>query len=507
MHVVLRQTFPLGRFHATPWRVNSFDDVFGEWPPSPWRLVRAVCARWYQWQREMGDRDPIELDSLLHALCTSGYAFRLPAAARRGVVLRQYQPATFGWNPGEKKKSATKSYGTTLIQDNAWCVPTGSSDEAAVWWFLEGDAWTDDLLKALDRCLERLLYFGRAETLTTIERRDYSEEIKPNCLLSEAPTTTDSVPVLAPQLQARREDVERITDESSARDRTVPPGAVRRYALRPLRTPAREDPRRLVKPVATNFIQFAVGWAVAPEPRVVVRLTASFRSRVLKAFLRRLTSDRNVTWSKAPCEARKKMALLSGKDATGKPLNRHEHAYYAVWVEDNAITRLLVWRRDIPFNSDENAAILEASCHALAWSLGRDKGSQWTVRLVPLDRAVPLPPGFDGKPARAWQSLTPYVPSRHHLRKGKPRPAESVEAQVRRDLTLQDVPGVAGATIECHNRSTWVSVHLPVHQRGTRAFIGDRLGYQLRIRFAEPVRGPLLLGHSCHFGLGLFVPK
>ena len=52
MKLVLRQEFPLGRFHATPWRVNPFDDPHGEWPPSPWRLVRAVTARWYQWARE-----------------------------------------------------------------------------------------------------------------------------------------------------------------------------------------------------------------------------------------------------------------------------------------------------------------------------------------------------------------------------------------------------------------------------------------------------------------------
>ncbi len=39
MRIVLKQIFPLGRFHATPWRVNPFDDPHGEWPPSPWRLL------------------------------------------------------------------------------------------------------------------------------------------------------------------------------------------------------------------------------------------------------------------------------------------------------------------------------------------------------------------------------------------------------------------------------------------------------------------------------------
>ena len=96
MKIVLRQEFPLGRFHATPWRVNPFDDPHGEWPPSPWRLVRAVTARWYQWARE-AEREPdlAQLEKLQSALCKSTYAFHLPPDARKGSPLRQYHPTEF----------------------------------------------------------------------------------------------------------------------------------------------------------------------------------------------------------------------------------------------------------------------------------------------------------------------------------------------------------------------------------------------------------------------------
>jgi CRISPR-associated protein Csb2 len=33
------------------------------------------------------------------------------------------------------------------------------------------------------------------------------------------------------------------------------------------------------------------------------------------------------------------------------------------------------------------------------------------------------------------------------------------------------------------------------------------VGYALRLRFAEPVQGPLTLGYASHFGLGLFVAR
>jgi len=104
MRVVLRQEFPLGRFHATPWRVNPFDDPHGEWPPSPWRLIRAVTARWYQWAREAG-KEPerpehiAELERLQTALCLSTYTFHLPPSARRGTALRQYHPTTLDMTP------------------------------------------------------------------------------------------------------------------------------------------------------------------------------------------------------------------------------------------------------------------------------------------------------------------------------------------------------------------------------------------------------------------------
>src|SRR4051794_30267714 len=104
MRLILRQSFPLGRFHATPWRVNPFDDPFGEWPPSPWRFVRAVVARWYQWSRETAENPNLDqLDALIRALCESSYSFHLPAQAMKGSPLRQYHPVEFGWVPPPKK--------------------------------------------------------------------------------------------------------------------------------------------------------------------------------------------------------------------------------------------------------------------------------------------------------------------------------------------------------------------------------------------------------------------
>src|SRR5579875_2479799 len=504
MRIVLKQIFPLGRFHATPWRVNPFDDPHGEWPPSPWRLVRGVVARWYQWSREDPQRADGWLDPLIRALCTSDYDFHLPVHVQRGSPLRQYFPVEFGWNPKEKKKAAVRSYGTSLAQDNYLCLPT--DDDGAIWWFLEGDEWNEGLAEALKECLSRLTYFGRAEAFTRIAIELQSAKTPaPNCTLKRH-RVVGTVPVLVPDSSATREDIERVTDDSKAVNCSIPPGARLLYATRPATPPAREvgHPRKAC--YETNLVQFAIGWNVPPPTRAIVRLTARFRGAVLKEMTRALTGDSRLGWTKAPLDVRAKMAKMAGKDPRGKPLEGHQHTEYLVWCEDSAPVRLLAWRDGCPLDKDEQEALLKAASHQFSWAALGDRADAWQVRLIPLDRAVSPPPGFNGVAAVIWESVTPYVPPRHSLRRAQPRPRESIEFQIRRELSLRGFCGSEQVTIEQVGAAEWVAVHLPRRQRGKAAFLGDRGGYRLRLRFQAPVKGPIRLGHSSSFGLGLFRP-
>lgn len=504
MDIILKQVFPLGRFHATAWRVNPFDDPYGEWPPSPWRLVRAVVARWYQWAREATPEPPVdELDGLIRALCTSTYCFHLPVYAYKGKPVRQYLPVEYGWDPRGKDEAAIRHYARSLAQDNYWCVPP--TEEGAVWWFLEGDEWSDPLVSALDRCLERITYFGRAESFTRIGRA-CGPTPKPNCALSDS-SAPGSVPVLVPTRDACRADVERVTDDPASIERSIPPGARKMYTVRPPRPTAREAPEpRLVSP-GSRLVQFAIGWNVAPELRAVVRLTARFRGSVLKELLRIKTGERNPSWSRAGVAIRTAVAEMAGKDAKGKPLAGHRHAEFLAWCEDGVPVRLLVWRAGRPFEEDEQTALLRAAARELSWAAAGPDADAWKVRLVPLDRAVPPPPGFDGVPARVWESMTPYVPARHHLRRGQPRARESVAAQIRRELALRGFTGADQVEVELLGEAVWVAVHVPRGERGERASLGDRRGYTIRLVFPAPVNGPIRLGHSSSFGLGLFRPS
>ncbi|MDZ4389519.1 MAG: type I-U CRISPR-associated protein Csb2 [Gemmatimonadales bacterium] len=501
MKIVLRQEFPLGRFHATPWRVSPYDDPHGEWPPSPWRLVRAVTARWYQCTRELGEESDIaKLEQLQAALCNSTYAFHLPPDARKGSPLRQYHPTDFGWRPAEKKKAGTRSYGTSLVQDNYWCVPP----DAPVWWFIEGDDWVDELQAVLARCLERMTYFGRAETLTRIRVAGSAEEIpQANCTLA-ANRMVGAVPVLSPLEEATRVDIERTTDNPEAVKQSPPPGARWLYAVRPPRPASRERRRVRTHRHECHLMQFAIGWNVAPERRAIVRLTARFRGAVLRDLLRLKTGDGSTNWTKATRDVRAAVADMTGKDANGNALKGHRHTEFLAWCEDDHPTRLLVWRGSRAFDADEQEAILLAAARDVSWAAAGSDSEEWKVRLVPLDRAVPPPPGFGSQSWIIWESMTPYVPPRHHLRGGKGREGESMAEQIRRELQRREI--APNVEVELVGTPQWVPVHVPRREAKKRVFIGNRRGQMVRLRFPTPVVGPIRLGHSSSFGLGLFRP-
>lgn len=251
-------------------------------------------------------------------------------------------------------------------------------------------------------------------------------------------------------------------------------------------------------------MQFAIGWNVSPEPRAIVRLTSRFRGAVLRELLRLKTGDESAHWTRASREVREAAADMTGKDASGDALRGHRHTEFLAWCEDDQPTRLLVWRGSRAFDADEQEAILLAAARDVSWAAPGSDSDEWKVRLVPLDRAVPPPPGFDDQPSMVWESVTPYVPPRHHLRGGKEREGESMAEQILREVQGREI--APNVEVELLGAPQWVSVHVPRREANQRRVIGDRRGQRVRLHFKAPVVGPIRLGHSSSFGLGLFRP-
>src|SRR5438067_2526371 len=91
MPVAIAIRFPAGRFHATPWG-HHVNEGLSEWPPSAWRLLRALVATW---KRKLAGESLVEreLPGTLAELAKQPPHFTLPPATLGHT--RHYMPLRF----------------------------------------------------------------------------------------------------------------------------------------------------------------------------------------------------------------------------------------------------------------------------------------------------------------------------------------------------------------------------------------------------------------------------
>src|SRR5262245_29971713 len=89
-HLLLR--FPAGRYHATPWG-SHVNEGGVEWPPSPWRLYRALLATGFT-KLDWGEVVPDVARELVYTLASKLPEYRLPPAVVAHT--RHYMPVLRG---------------------------------------------------------------------------------------------------------------------------------------------------------------------------------------------------------------------------------------------------------------------------------------------------------------------------------------------------------------------------------------------------------------------------
>ena len=93
--------FTANRYHATQWGRHVNEGVL-EWPPSPWRILRAIVATW---RRTLPDLPEDRVVPLLEQLASEHPLYRLPPASTGHT--RHYMP----YNEGIRER-------TTLVIDS-----------------------------------------------------------------------------------------------------------------------------------------------------------------------------------------------------------------------------------------------------------------------------------------------------------------------------------------------------------------------------------------------------
>ncbi len=490
--------FPGGRYHATPWgrHVNEADV---EWPPSPWRIVRALAATWHRKIDHGRFAEPL-LASLLTGLGSEPPVYRLPAGVHSHV--RHYMPVRKG-----------KGEGRVLVFDAF--IRLSSDDELVVCWpDLEPGR---EETRLLDQLVEALSCLGRAESWVEA-RRLPDWQGTPDCRpvgesSGPGPGGTDEpVPLLCPlppdEYRARRQEMlAGRAGRTKKMRKTLPESWLAAISLETAdlqragwsRPPAAREV--LYRRPAGSLISAApASRTVGPQPKVITFLRFALYGRPLP---RMEEAVRIGELARAACMhlAQKHLgrvpAALSGHGLDRSPC--HQHAFFLAEPDNRGKVQHLLVHVPAGLAADELAPLQGLS------RLYDGRGREWQVLFegaggtAVLDGVVPY-----AARVHVWRSLTPYLRPWHRKKRF------DTNEQIRRECRLRGLP----EPVEI-SPLPYVSLggrpRRPVHFRRFRSKKGlmqpDTGGSLVRLVFPRPVQGPLALGFGCHYGLGLFVPE
>lgn len=547
--IAIKIFFPWGRYYAHPWGLNPVRLREAEWPPSPWRLVRALASSWFR--RHPGCTLSQDAAQLIEKL---GCA--LPEIGIGKVTFGQtvhYQP----------------NYGATTEKEDAQYKRTRHENHFAVvhgpvvfrWSKIELSSTQQKLLAEMSAGMS---YFGRAESIcqaeliTTAEiealegigwcRPTSGRRISARCRDVFCPNPDD---FRVTDLWARRADHPSVDSGDSpshlvdillSTDMKADGAKWISYEMpedwptgRVVRTPRMAKERRDPingGPRIARYLRFSLQCRVPIPLKFTVPLAEQFRAAASRYF-REQFGDHQTSF-----------ALFGHKedfpeDAEGE----HQHAFYLPTrnldsrcgpEERSSITEIHVW---CPYGFTLAETRVLQRIQRLVWKDGR-----YPVRPVltamSLEPPQGLPLATGTVKSRLWRSETPFVPPRHFYRAAhrgyKVRDAESPERQLiacLRQAGIKASGEVRRLGISGEEPQTITSLPPTPYWSIVRAPEGDaslpgavisathanngmstetnrqRIGFFMEIAFETEVALPMpAFGHSNHFGLGLFVP-
>lgn len=524
--------FPGGRYHATPWG-HHVNEGLVEWPPSPWRLLRALVSVGYLTQGwtelpSVGRR-------LFEALAGTLPKYRLPACSV--AHSRHYMPL------GVLEKGREK---TTLVFD-AWAdVGDGV---LVVRWECQIDDEATELLRTL---AANLNYLGRRESWVEAELVPDETPLPagydayPHVEGCRAERGWEQVSLLAADAPQEFEvwRAERVV-------KALEPFPLPEGAKKPTKALLKKR-EKAVEPYPADLFEALCrdtkwwkghGWsqppgsrrvlywrrsdalevgAPAPAPRAVppsvttmllALMTPSGRTASLPPIERTLPQAELIhraLVSRVSKLSKENCRELTGKDESGKPLTGHRHVHILpVDLDRDGRLDHVIVHAPMGLGPAAQRAVRELR---RTWTKGGSgdlqvalagQGNLDDLRGLPqpLDRGIADLLGAEAG-SRIWTSATPFVPPRYL----KPRGKNTLEGQVLAELEVRGLPAAKVELLPWDESNLKLRHAVRVRSRGGRAPPLD-IGFAVKIVFEAPVRGPLAIGYGSHFGLGMFVAE
>ncbi len=541
---VIELRFPTGKWHATPWG-RQVNEGAVEWPPAPWRLLRALIAVWHHKCRDVPEEKMRQLVDTLSA----APVYRLPPTSHGHT--RHYMPTH------DKK---TKIFDTFIALAPETPVLIG-------WPEVTLDASQRELL---DRLARSLSYFGRAESWV-IARLGNETEFSANAAPMNGTGVDESqelVRLLTPidaetyanwrtSMLEELSSLKLAEEQDKARSKGKPPENVKlkKGDLTKLDASLPEDVFAALhvetndlrkagwnRPPASEWVDYVrekqvpLNTMIAPHRSMNDRPTVA-RFAIAGAVRPRLTEalwiGERARQFIMGCSKKQNdgdcSRVFSGKSKDGSPRSgsdvAHHHAHYL--SESNGrdshgqITHLSVFARE-GFSEDDALAL---SRFQTTWGEG---GHDLQFVLL----GIGSPEDFGGTSelkghspilasSRAWVSLTPFVPTDHlHVRgddRHDPQRAQTavdreLERLLRKELSRRPwlthvaesvtIERVSHASLGGSTKTRWLKFRRQRQRGGGRQ--SSSQGYGFKLTFKHEVTGPIALGYGAHFGLGLF---
>lgn len=485
----LELRFLAGRFHANSWH-HAHNEGVPEWPPSPWRVLRALVSAAYA-----EDIPPERVEPLLEKLRELP-RYRLPLAVDGHT--RHYMPDVSDANHKKAK-----------VFDVFVAVAGGAArpEPVTIAWPTSLSSEERELLARLCR---RVSYLGRAESWTEVTVVDVEGE-QWTCWPDERDARAGATTLMAlepvqdfdrwSQAQPKPKkgadiprrlwdvltfDGDRYRDEGWS---SVPGTRLVRYVF--------EEPpfRRAVVPSPTAFrarrptvARYAIRSAVLPRIEEALAIGERLRVSVMSQS-RRVSGDVRVVFS-----------------GHGSGSSDHRHAMYLATCDDpqnfsRGFIDHLVVAAKAGFDEEDVVALQRLR---RVWGRG---GHDLELILVGLGQpedfgGAALPQAPILATSSTWESATPFVPVRHpKTARGVAR--DTIEEQLRRGC--EQLVGVAPIAVALVGEDAkWARFRRRRLQGNGRR--GPDRAHGARLTFASPVQGPIALGYGAHFGLGLFRP-
>ncbi|MDG7036199.1 MAG: type I-U CRISPR-associated protein Cas5/Cas6 [Nitrososphaerota archaeon] len=466
--------FIAGRYHTTPWKKHVNDGV-PEWPPSQYRLIRALYDIW---KRKRPEWPPERVEPVLRMLALEHPIYQLPRY--KEACIRTFQkkpvPKTDNYRPSD------------LIFDPF--VSVDPLDKAVMAWSLSliQERLTQQSIMDLRELLSLMNYFGRSESwvsATLVYPLD-GDKLAPNSYPSSVGTErgyrTVDVACTKPEFVREHtnwlDEITRSTYETKKANLLEFSGFLSvKYQLK---IPEVIHLKKTTRQKQINEVIYMLTTSLPIPVTQTVALASRFHSYLMGSYKR-------TTGGKQPSPR------FSGKTPDGEPLKGHVHAYILPFDEDrNGWLDHVAIRCREPFTAEEVNAI---------YGIDRLRFLNYKepdVRMVPSQRSLPS--------SNILESVSPFVPPRHY-RKGRGDYYEWVVGELIRELNNHGYPRPVKVepllTYSVNNgrQYQWYKF-IRDHKRNGL----ERPGYGFKITFDHPVKAPIAVGHDAHFGLGMFMP-